>query len=232
MTMVIATPYLDEAERCSRVALMFDGKIVQTGSPKELRESLGLERLELRTSDLRKTEDILKDVEVIHDVQRFGDRLDLMVSDPESDQRTVRNILEQSGISVSEVRTGSPTLENTFVARLRDLQGEIVAPPFPLRRSFANERRMPSRSVPKTCESNLGCLLRSTVSILVSSMARSMAFWERTAPAKLQRSRCSVVCSTRRAASSNLPASEAKFGLDPFASASVTCRRNFHSTTI
>src|SRR5919199_1163104 len=41
MTIVVATPYLDEAERCTRVALMFDGKIVQTGTPKELRESLG-----------------------------------------------------------------------------------------------------------------------------------------------------------------------------------------------
>src|SRR6185312_5185708 len=35
MTMVVATPYLDEAERCSRVSLMFDGKIVETGTPKE-----------------------------------------------------------------------------------------------------------------------------------------------------------------------------------------------------
>ena len=136
MTMVIATPYLDEAERCSRVALMFDGKIVETGTPKELRESLGLERLELRTSDLRRTEDVLKGFEGIRDIQRFGDRLDLMIKDPEKEQQTVRQILEGSGIEVSDVRIGLPTLENTFVARLRELQGEPKIPPFPLRRKF------------------------------------------------------------------------------------------------
>ena len=136
MTMVIATPYLDEAERCSRVALMFDGKIVETGTPKELRESLGLERLELRTSDLRRTEDVLKGFEGIRDIQRFGDRLDLMIKDPEKEQQTVRRILEGSGIEVSDVRIGLPTLENTFVARLRELQGEPKIPPFPLRRKF------------------------------------------------------------------------------------------------
>ena len=53
MTIVVATPYLDEAERCHRVALMFDGEIHQIGTPKELKEGLGLQRLEVRAADLR-----------------------------------------------------------------------------------------------------------------------------------------------------------------------------------
>ena len=142
MTMVVATPYLDEAERCSHVALIFDGKIVQTGTPKELRESLGMQRLELRTSDLKKTEDALKNIEAIHDIQRFGDRLDLMVTDPDNDQAIVRNALEQSEIEVKDVRVGLPTLENTFVAVLRDLKGQPTAPEFPHRRAF--QRRKPN----------------------------------------------------------------------------------------
>src|SRR6478672_7590830 len=59
ITIVMATPYLDEAERCSRVALMYDGLIHQTGTPRELRESLGLRRLVVRTSDLGRSEDLL-----------------------------------------------------------------------------------------------------------------------------------------------------------------------------
>ena len=136
MTMVVATPYLDEAERCSRVALMFDGQIVETGTPKELREGLGMQRLELRTSDLRKTEDALADVEQVHDIQRFGDRLDLMVKDPEKDKQIVERQLQQAGIAINEIRAGLPTLENTFVAVLRDLEGEPKTPPFPHRRKF------------------------------------------------------------------------------------------------
>src|ERR1044072_5022635 len=52
MTMVVATPYLDEAERCHRVALMYEGVIHQTGSPAEIREQLGLQRLEMKTAEL------------------------------------------------------------------------------------------------------------------------------------------------------------------------------------
>lgn len=136
MTMVVATPYLDEAERCSRVSLMFDGKIVETGTPKELRENLGLKRLELRTEDLGKAEEILNESEEIEDVQRFGDRLDLMVKDAERGETETREILEKQNIAVKEIRAGQPTLENTFVAVLRDLEGKFVPPHFPRKRQF------------------------------------------------------------------------------------------------
>src|SRR5216684_4497335 len=54
LTILVATPYLDEAERCHRIALMYQGEIHQIGTPVELRASLGAKRLELRTADLRK----------------------------------------------------------------------------------------------------------------------------------------------------------------------------------
>ena len=136
MTMVIATPYLDEAERCSRVALMFDGRIVESGPPKDLREALKMQRLELRTNDLRKTENALADVREVHDVQRFGDRLDLMVKHPDRDKQIVEDRLARSGIEIDQIRVGLPTLENTFVSVLRDLEGEQKTPPFPRRRKF------------------------------------------------------------------------------------------------
>ncbi len=136
MTIVVATPYLDEAERCSRVALMFDGKIVETGTPKQLRESLGMKRLELRTSDLGETENLLRDTNEIEDIQRFGDRLDLMVHDSVKSENSVRGILDKAGTGIRDIRTREPTLENTFVAILRDLEGEFKVPPFPFRREF------------------------------------------------------------------------------------------------
>lgn len=141
MTMVVATPYLDEAERCSRVSLMFDGKVIETGTPKELRENLGLKRLELRTNDLGKAEEFLNRTDEIEDVQRFGDRLDLMVKDAETGEKATRKILEKENIEVKEFRVGQPTLENTFVAVLRDLEGKLVAPPFPRKRQF--QERLP-----------------------------------------------------------------------------------------
>src|ERR1700751_1129459 len=57
ITIVVATPYLDEAERCNRVALIFEGKIYQTGTPAELRNNLGLKRLEVHAENLRLAEE-------------------------------------------------------------------------------------------------------------------------------------------------------------------------------
>lgn len=136
MTIVVATPYLDEAERCTRVALMYEGLIHQVGTPAELREGLGLKRLEVRASDLGKAEEVLAGVPSINDVQRFGDRLDVMIGDPEAGQSATREALSKAGITLEETRVASPTLENTFVAMLRDMGGERPVPPFPARRKF------------------------------------------------------------------------------------------------
>src|SRR5215470_12615450 len=82
LTILVATPYLDEAERCHRVALMYQGEIQHTGAPAELRARLRAKRLELSTPNLGEAERLLSkvsgpDKEII-DVQRFGDRLDLL----------------------------------------------------------------------------------------------------------------------------------------------------------
>ena len=139
MTMVVATPYLDEAERCHRVALMYDGVIHQTGTPAEIREQLGLQRLELKTADLGQlgqAEEVLRDVAAVNDVQRFGDRLDLMVADVNAGETATREALAKAGIAATEIKAGAPTLENSFVAKLRELGGELKVSPFPRRRQF------------------------------------------------------------------------------------------------
>src|SRR5438093_4923811 len=131
MTILLATPYLDEAERCHRVALMHDGRLHRTGTPAELRQGLGLERLEVRAADLRRAEAALGGRDGLPDVQRFGDRLDVLVREVQAGEDAVREAL---GHAVESVRAASPTLENTFVAILRSLQGEAHVPPFPERR--------------------------------------------------------------------------------------------------
>ena len=139
MTMVVATPYLDEAERCHRVALMYDGEIHQTGTPAEIREKLGLQRLEVRATNLAQlgqAEDILNRIPSINDVQRFGDRLDLMVANVEAGEKTTREALAAAGIEATEFKSGAPTLENSFVAKLRELGGELKVSTFPRRRQF------------------------------------------------------------------------------------------------
>jgi ABC-2 type transport system ATP-binding protein len=135
LTILVATPYLDEAERCHRVALMHEGSLRQTGTPGELRRSLGATRLEVRTPQLGRAEEVLLAVSGhdnhIVDVQRFGDRLDVLVRQPDAGERLVRRHLEAAGLSVDEMRADEPLLENTFVAQLRSLGQEIRRPAFP-----------------------------------------------------------------------------------------------------
>jgi ABC-2 type transport system ATP-binding protein len=137
ITILLATPYLDEAERCHRVALMHEGHIHRTGTPAELRQALGLQRLEVRAADLRRAETALAAGDGIADVQRFGDRLDVMVRDVAAGARVVRETLAAAKLAIAEVRPATPTLENTFVAVLRGLQGELRVPAFPGRRAAA-----------------------------------------------------------------------------------------------
>ena len=146
MTIVVATPYLDEAERCHRVALMYDGQIQQIGTPAELRVSLGLQRLEVRTSQLAATERVLTQASEtdseIADVQVFGDLLDVLVANLQRGEAHLRSLLRQHHLPAPEIELAEPTLENVFVTRLRQ-QG--AAPQFfPFPRSRGGNPALPS----------------------------------------------------------------------------------------
>jgi ABC-2 type transport system ATP-binding protein len=135
LTILVATPYLDEAERCNRVALMHLGDVQQIGTPTEIRATMHAKRIELRTADLGKAEEILFNIsgpeKTIVDVQRFGDRLDLITHDPDAAKRELDQRLAAAHIAIRDIRVDDPTLENTFVATLRALGQEIHEEPFP-----------------------------------------------------------------------------------------------------
>ncbi|MEP0918353.1 ATP-binding cassette domain-containing protein [Leptolyngbya sp. DQ-M1] len=119
VTIVVATPYLDEAERCNRVALMYDGIIQQIGTPAQLRHGLGLHRIEVHTPQLEIAEQALSESAAITDVQTFGDRLDVLAADPDAGEREIRSRFCDQHLSLTSLRAAEPTLENVFVTRLR-----------------------------------------------------------------------------------------------------------------
>jgi len=140
MTIVVATPYLDEAERCHWIALMHEGEFQQIGSFSQLRESLGMTRLEVRTSNLKKLEERLGEKNLctpIVDVQLFGDRLDVLAKDAKAGESEIRKICFQESILVHSIYITNPTLENVFAVRLRYLKKEapFISFPFTIKRS-------------------------------------------------------------------------------------------------
>jgi ABC-2 type transport system ATP-binding protein len=131
MSIIVATPYLDEAERRHRVALMERGKIYDIDTPARFRSKMGLTRLEAEVEPLAQAEELLASSPQAQDVQRFGDRLDVMAADPDAAEAELRQIAETNGLRVKEIRRSQPTLENAFVGQLRKMRGARVTPHFP-----------------------------------------------------------------------------------------------------
>lgn len=131
MTILVATPYLDEAERCHRVALMERGKIYQVDAPAAFRAKLGWTRLQVKPRNLAAAEAALAGANV-EDVQRFGDRLDVLVSEEEAGRRAV-----EERLGAVETAVAIPTLENAFVATLRRMRGVEHRSEFPGRTALA-----------------------------------------------------------------------------------------------
>jgi len=144
LTILVATPYLDEAERCHRIALIYAGEIQERGLPAEVRSGLHAQRLELRTPELSRAEHVLAEISgpnrVVLDVQRFGDRIDLLAKDPQAAERAVKAKLREERLAVEEIRVDEPTLENTFVATLRNLRQQEHDTPFPGRHDHRHLR--------------------------------------------------------------------------------------------
>src|SRR5262249_45957447 len=101
LTILVATPHLAEAGRCRRVALIHMGEVRQIGAPSDLRRGLGAARLEVRTEKLSEAERVLSRIagpqKALVDVQRFGDRLDLLTRQPDEARRAVASEMREAG---------------------------------------------------------------------------------------------------------------------------------------
>src|SRR5215472_11248044 len=131
MSIIVATPYLDEAERCHRVALMERGKIYDIDTPARFRSKMGITSLEIKVEPLARAEDVLAKSPEVKDVQRFGDRLDVMAARPDAAEADLHRLAEANGLRVTEIVRSQPTLENAFVGQLRKMRGAHTVPPFP-----------------------------------------------------------------------------------------------------
>jgi len=131
MSIIVATPYLDEAERCHRVAMMERGKIYDIDTPAHFRSKMGVTRLEVKVEPLAKAEDVLSASPEAQDVQRFGDRLDVMAPRPDEAERDLRQRAADNGMEVTKIVRSQPTLENAFVGQLRKMRGAQPVPRFP-----------------------------------------------------------------------------------------------------
>jgi len=117
LTIVMATPYLDEAERCSRVALLHEGRLLALDEPGALRAAPRGTLIELTVDSPRPPVEVLSEVDGVRDVQAFGDRAHVRMDDvpPERAIEALRAALLQAGLRVVSARRISPSLEDVFI---------------------------------------------------------------------------------------------------------------------
>ena len=81
VTLFVSTPYMDEAERCSRVGLMYEGRIVECDTPDALRKRVPGDLLSVWTSDVPGARRVVRDLPGVLEVQTYGDVLHVFVND-------------------------------------------------------------------------------------------------------------------------------------------------------
>jgi len=118
ITIVICTPYLDEAERSTRVAMMNQGKILKCDTPEAIKSSFHAEVVEVVCDDVHRAAEILSRSFERNDIQLFGDRLHILVKDAKNEESDIRRLLKTERIAVLSYRMIPPSLEDVFIASL------------------------------------------------------------------------------------------------------------------
>ena len=118
VSVIISTPYMDEASRCHRVGFMKAGKIIAEDTPSNLRARLNGRVLELRGSPINQLRHVAHQDVDVEDVAAFGDKLHVRIREGKSDEIMKRlpiNI-QAAGATVTDLRIIPPALEDVFIA--------------------------------------------------------------------------------------------------------------------
>ncbi len=118
VSVIISTPYMDEASRCHRVGFMKNGRIIAEDTPSNLRGLLNGRILELRGSPINVLRHIARKDQDVEDVQAFGDRLHIRVGEDKAQDvlSRLKSEIRSAGGQVDELRLVPPGLEDVFIA--------------------------------------------------------------------------------------------------------------------
>ena len=125
-TIFVSTHYMDEAEYCHRLALMYRGKVIALGTPPELKERLRHQPLlYMESSDLAESMQALEGLPGVTEAAVFGGGMHVGVTDAVAGQKAVREAVEARGVEVRALQPIEPSMEDVFVAMIeREERGQ------------------------------------------------------------------------------------------------------------
>jgi ABC-2 type transport system ATP-binding protein len=116
ITIVMTTPYMDEAERCTRVGLLSGGRLLAADTPQAVKGLMRGTVVEIVCPEIRRAFAVLGKLARVREVQLFGDRLNAVVDDPDGEIPLIEAALGREGIPILQKRILPPSLENVFIS--------------------------------------------------------------------------------------------------------------------
>ncbi len=121
-TIVVSTPYMDEADRCSRVGLMYAGKLIECDTPHNIREKLEGDVVEVRPEEWQPALELLGRLPGVSEVQTYGESLHLLVDSGARRLPEVEAALKNAGIGYRGARIAPPRMEEAFISLMRKME--------------------------------------------------------------------------------------------------------------
>ena len=116
VTLFVSTAYLDEAERCNRLALLHEGRLLGLGTPDEVKRLMPGALLEIRTSAPRRTATLLRQHLHGATVGLFGDRVHVATREPAAVESDTRRLVADAGFELLSIKPIEPSLEDVFIS--------------------------------------------------------------------------------------------------------------------
>ena len=131
-SILVSTPYMDEAERCSRVGLMYGGRLVEQGTPNQIKSLIQGELVEFRPESdrlygvglLRKANRLLSQQEGVLEVQTYGDLVHVFVDGIAQRRAQLEAALATEQIAIGDFRQTMPRMEEAFISLIGKMEAE------------------------------------------------------------------------------------------------------------
>ena len=112
---LVTTHYMDEAEQCNRIGMIFDGKLVAMDTPTLLKEKIPGKVYELEAEDIIRATEVLRQMPGIAEVSPFGRRLHLLTEADTPTKKNIRTVLAEAEVAVTSIEQIPPHLEDVFI---------------------------------------------------------------------------------------------------------------------
>jgi ABC-2 type transport system ATP-binding protein len=119
-TVLVTTHYMDEAERCHRLAFIFRGSALAIGTPDEIVARRGLSVFELQVDRPVEAAERLRELPEVDGASHYGQRLRVAVRGSDDPERFVRDALARTGHEVKALSPGRVSVEDAFVSMVRE----------------------------------------------------------------------------------------------------------------